>query len=500
MVTKSVFQQVPDSCSWTRNCPTPNRSLMGSSFTLVIVVMLMMMLMSQGASCQSHHRRTYPPQSAYHLNPLSSPSSGVDAFSSFFNTHHQPSSSGSSFSSSPHHSSHLLPSPSDMYPSHHSHHFMNPYPESLSSSSSSSSPYPSSPFTSSNLPPSGFPDPRFSGNLVRNSGSPSTGPTPTSVVKHPGTCTFQRSQPACTFSLLCYLAGGLPVEGCEGDSGLTCCLLYSSTPASSSSSFQHGPAMPFAPQPAVDRLPSITPPVSSHQDHHSLLKHQQQSPYHAYPVSYPEYPQYHPDSLYPPSSSSSGPSIPVDPNPVASVSYASRPPVPASSLDASRDSRPRHPPPAASSSTASLSPSHHLRHHYPELPRSSSSSSRVIPAIQSADERQHQSREVHTYPHVLPIPASGHSTSTTIKSVTAAPVVNTPAPADAIVSTYLPQSAPSSVLPSHVSIDDSGDNAVRRTIGSASTSSDSINSLDFIERNHHARNFAGDDGTFVASF
>lgn len=48
-----------------------------------------------------------------------------------------------------------------------------------------------------------------------------------SIVRHPGTCTFQRSQPACTFSLLCYLAGGLPVEGCENNIGLTCCMLNS---------------------------------------------------------------------------------------------------------------------------------------------------------------------------------------------------------------------------------------------------------------------------------
>lgn len=46
------------------------------------------------------------------------------------------------------------------------------------------------------------------------------------VVRHPGTCTFQRSQPACTFSLLCYLAGGVPIEGCGGDISVTCCMLY----------------------------------------------------------------------------------------------------------------------------------------------------------------------------------------------------------------------------------------------------------------------------------
>ena len=44
---------------------------------------------------------------------------------------------------------------------------------------------------------------------------------------HPGTCTFQRSQPACTFRLLCYLAGGLPVGRCENNVALTCCMLNS---------------------------------------------------------------------------------------------------------------------------------------------------------------------------------------------------------------------------------------------------------------------------------
>lgn len=48
----------------------------------------------------------------------------------------------------------------------------------------------------------------------------------TPIVRHPGTCTFQQSQAACTFSLLCYLAGGLPVEGCgTADATATCCVL-----------------------------------------------------------------------------------------------------------------------------------------------------------------------------------------------------------------------------------------------------------------------------------
>jgi hypothetical protein len=64
------------------------------------------------------------------------------------------------------------------------------------------------------------------------------------IIRHPGTCTFQRSQPACTFSLLCYLAGGVPVEGCGGDLGTTCCMLNNS------------PQMHFP-------LNSMPPPVTS---------------------------------------------------------------------------------------------------------------------------------------------------------------------------------------------------------------------------------------------
>lgn len=47
----------------------------------------------------------------------------------------------------------------------------------------------------------------------------------TPVVRHQGTCTFQQSQSACTFSLLCYLAGGLPIEGCGTGEATTCCVL-----------------------------------------------------------------------------------------------------------------------------------------------------------------------------------------------------------------------------------------------------------------------------------
>lgn len=56
------------------------------------------------------------------------------------------------------------------------------------------------------------------------------------IIRHPGTCTYQKSQPACTFSLLCYLAGGVPIEGCEADLGMTCCVLYGAAASNPSSS------------------------------------------------------------------------------------------------------------------------------------------------------------------------------------------------------------------------------------------------------------------------
>ena len=49
-----------------------------------------------------------------------------------------------------------------------------------------------------------------------------------SLVRHPGTCTFQRSQQACTFNLLCYVAGGVALEGCGSDISFTCCMFYKS--------------------------------------------------------------------------------------------------------------------------------------------------------------------------------------------------------------------------------------------------------------------------------
>lgn len=45
------------------------------------------------------------------------------------------------------------------------------------------------------------------------------------VIRHPSSCSYDRSHAACTFSLLCYLANGVPVEGCEDNSSMTCCYL-----------------------------------------------------------------------------------------------------------------------------------------------------------------------------------------------------------------------------------------------------------------------------------
>lgn len=47
------------------------------------------------------------------------------------------------------------------------------------------------------------------------------------VIRHPNSCSYDRSHAACTFSLLCYLANGVPVEGCEDNSSMTCCYLNS---------------------------------------------------------------------------------------------------------------------------------------------------------------------------------------------------------------------------------------------------------------------------------
>lgn len=62
------------------------------------------------------------------------------------------------------------------------------------------------------------------------SSAPSTGQFLSStanpvVIRHPNSCSYDRSHAACTFSLLCYLANGVPVEGCEDNSSMTCCYL-----------------------------------------------------------------------------------------------------------------------------------------------------------------------------------------------------------------------------------------------------------------------------------
>ncbi|OTF70385.1 hypothetical protein BLA29_013236, partial [Euroglyphus maynei] len=55
----------------------------------------------------------------------------------------------------------------------------------------------------------------------------------TTVIHHPNTCSNDRSQTACTFNLLCYLANGIPVEGCEDNPSITCCYIRLKNPLSS---------------------------------------------------------------------------------------------------------------------------------------------------------------------------------------------------------------------------------------------------------------------------
>lgn len=93
------------------------------------------------------------------------------------------------------------------------------------------------------------------------------------VIRHPGTCTFQRSQSACTFSLLCYLAGGTPVEGCGGDFSTTCCMLHSSHyspppfPPSPSPPMSSPSPPPFHSNPSPTHSRYVTSNSESHQSH-----------------------------------------------------------------------------------------------------------------------------------------------------------------------------------------------------------------------------------------
>ncbi|RWS17620.1 Plasma kallikrein-like protein, partial [Dinothrombium tinctorium] len=67
------------------------------------------------------------------------------------------------------------------------------------------------------------------------------------VIRHPGTCTFQRSQSACTFSLLCHLAYGVPIEGCGGDLSVTCCMLYNAFNPHIHPNYHHSLPPPHSP-------------------------------------------------------------------------------------------------------------------------------------------------------------------------------------------------------------------------------------------------------------
>lgn len=430
-----------------------------SSLVMTVLITTTMMLMHQVplvcSNRRTHHpafsRRQYPyPPFQSYLSPLlqSSPSVIDNSFlnaqhASIAGSNHQyqqhpnqhPHQLIAGSSDQPgipmHHSALMSPASSDFYP-HFDH---SPPPFSFAPSHSSAPPTGSSP-------------------LQRQSGGGGTAVP--SVVKHPGTCTFQRSQPACTFSLLCYLAGGLPVEGCEGDTGLTCCLLY---PGSGVASL---PPPPPPLLPAFDPTPQSSlsgqPPAP-----YSPIRDPQPGPplqpspsYQSYPSSYSDY--LNPDPAYG-NNNNNADSVPDAYTPATS-----------------RESGPQQPPQQHQS-------------HYPEP---------VSPAVNVINNNPPPLH--HQYPHILPVPVSGvsqstsHSTAGTSAPETTSPVINNKN------KNYLPQPAPSSLLASHVSMEspDLKDNAVRRTIGSDPVA-DSLNSLtsDGMERQQHARNFAGDDGQYI---
>ena len=437
-----------------------------SSVVMTVLITTTMMLMHQvplvcsnrHRSSSSHHhhpafsRRQYPyPPFQSYLTPLlqSSPSvidnsflnaqhASTNQYQQHQNQHH-PHQLIAGSSDQPaipmHHSGLMSPASSDFYP-----HFDQSHP-----------PFSFAPTSHSSVPSIG------SSGLQRQS---SGGTAVPSVVKHPGTCTFQRSQPACTFSLLCYLAGGLPVEGCEGDTGLTCCLLY---PGSGVASL---PPPPPPLLPAFDPTPQSSlsgqPPAP-----YSPIREPQPGPplqpspsYQSYPSSYSDY--LNPDPAYSNNNNN---------NNADSVPDAYTPAT-------SRESGPQQQPPQQHQS------------HYPEP---------VSPAVNVINNNPPPLH--HQYPHILPVPVSGvtsHSTTGTSAPETTSPVINNNN--NNKNKNYLPQPAPSSLLASHVSMEspDLKDNAVRRTIGPDPVA-DSLNSLtsDGMERTQHARNFAGDDGQYL---
>lgn len=148
------------------------------------------------------------------------------------------------------------------------------------------------------------------------------------IVRHPGTCTFQRSQPACTFSLLCYLAGGIPIEGCGGDITVTCCMLYNGHPTNSMNLQPPGPPLPPPPQ----LLPQLPHPHHPHYSHATHLGHggygpppppaQQHNQIQHHPM-YQAAPAYHqPAQLPPPQLEHQPPPPPPSPPPPQQQMYA----------------------------------------------------------------------------------------------------------------------------------------------------------------------------------
>ena len=391
---------------------------------------------------------------------------------------------------------------------HHDDHLGHPptFSSSLSSSPSSSSirhasPYfdsdsrfrssPSYPSYSSQYPYQGD---YSSESMTGLPPSPSSSSNTPNIVRHPGTCTFQRSQPACTFSLLCYLAGGLPVEACEGNVGLTCCVLSSSS-GHSVLDAASGPVIPPSSLPT-----DITPNAPS-------------SYSNSYPVGSSSSSMVPPSSSSSSSSSSSGSSLynsdpyPYDrevgvsypkqsqrQNPAHSVSYHN------SRLPSSRESsssldrdygRAYNQIPNVSYQRQAQH--HAVQHVPPPSPVTASDNSRPHQSSVSSHSLSIPSTApmIHSYPHVLPVPASSVSSSAKVAS-------SSETPPSATLSSPTSLASPTSVQTPSSSINSIFDDTnVRRSIPSSSalSSSEGGNSLnEFIVRNQHARNFAGEDG------
>jgi hypothetical protein len=135
----------------------------------------------------------------------------------------------------------------------------------------------------------------------------------------------------------------------------------------------------------------------------------------------------------------------------------------------------------------------------------------IPPALTSENTRPHPSSMathsltvpstapmIHSYPHVLPVPASSMSMSKVPSSSdfsTTSPLSSSQSSLASPTSVQTPSSSINSLFDS--------DTNVRRSIPSSSSlsSSQGVNSLnEFIVRNQHARNFAGEDGEWLSFF